>query len=41
MVRDSTKGLYEYLNSRNVELNIIDPDGDNPAYHKIKRLKTL
>ena len=41
MVRDSTKGLYEWLTDKGVELIIIDPDGDNPAYHKIKRLKTL
>ena len=41
MVKNSTKGLYEWLLSRGVELVIVDPDGDNPAYDKIKRIKTI
>jgi hypothetical protein len=41
MVAKKTKGLYEYLESRGVELTIVDPDGDNPAYDKIKRVKDI
>ena len=41
MVKNSTKGLYEWLLSKEVELVIVDPDGDNPAYEKIKRIKSL
>ena len=41
MVKDSTKGLYEWLLKKEVELVIVDPDGDNPAYEKIKRIKTI
>lgn len=41
MVKNSTKGLYKWLSNRNIELTIIDPDGDNPAYKKIPRKKTL
>lgn len=41
MVKDSTKGLYEWLLKKGVELVIVDPDGDNPAYEKIKRIKTI
>tara|TARA_B100001094_G_scaffold102640_1_gene98788 strand:- start:533 stop:1309 length:777 start_codon:yes stop_codon:yes gene_type:complete len=41
IVKDSTKGLYEWLLKKEVELVIVDPDGDNPAYKKIKRIKTI
>ena len=41
MVAKKTKGLYEYLEKQDVELVIVDPDGDNPAYDKIKRLKDI
>ena len=41
MVAKKTKGLYEYLEKRDVELVILDPDGDNPAYKEIKRLKDI
>ena len=41
MVAKRTKGLYEYLEKQDVELVIVDPDGDNPAYNKIKRLKDI
>ena len=41
MVAKKTKGLYEYLESRGAELTIVDPDGDNPAYDKIKRVKDI
>ena len=40
-VKNSTKGLYEWLLARGVELVIVDPDGDNPAYDKIKKIKTI
>jgi uncharacterized protein YciI len=38
---NSTKSIYEWLQSKEIELEIIDPYGDNPAYEKIKRIKTL
>ena len=41
MVKNSTKGLYNWLSNRNIELTIVDPDGDNPAYEEILRKKTL
>jgi hypothetical protein len=41
MVKNSTKGLYEWLTGKGIELIIVDPDSDNPAYKKIKRIKSL
>ena len=41
MVAKKTKGLYEYLEKQGVELVILDPDEDNPAYKEIKRLKDI
>lgn len=38
---NSTKSLYEWLQSKNVDLEIVDPKGNNPAYEKIKRIKTI
>ena len=41
MVAETTKGLYEWLNKQGVELVVVDPDGDNPAYEKITKVKDL
>ena len=41
IVKNSTKGLYKWLSKKGVELVIVDPDGDNPAYEKINKIKTL
>ena len=41
MVAETTKGLYEWLNKQGVELIVVDPDGDNPAYEKITKVKDL
>jgi hypothetical protein len=38
---NSTKSVYEWLQSKKVDLEIVDPNGDNPAYEKIKRIKTI
>ena len=38
---NSTKPIYEWLQSKNVDLEIVDPNGNNPAYEKIKRIKTI
>ena len=38
---NSTKSVYEWLQSKKVDLEIVDPNGDNPAYEKIKRTKTI
>ena len=38
-VIESTKELKEWLNSKNVELEVVDPNGDNPAHESIKRIK--
>jgi hypothetical protein len=40
-VIDCTKALYEWLNSKNVELLIVDPLEINPAYKEIKRIKSI
>ena len=37
----STEKLYYWLKDKNVELEIVDPHGDNPAYSKIKKIKTI
>lgn len=37
----STEVLYNWLQSKGVELEIIDPHGDNPAHKNIKKSKTL
>ena len=41
MVAETTKGLYEWWNKQGVELIVVDPDGDNPAYKEIKRLRDI
>ena len=40
-VKSATKGIYEWLESQGVEFIIVDPNGNNPAYEKIKRIKSL
>jgi hypothetical protein len=40
-VINSTKLLYEWLQNRGVNLTIIDPHNDNPAYKKIPKQSTL
>jgi hypothetical protein len=37
----STEPLYNWLQTKELELEIVDPVGNNPAYEKIKRIKTL
>jgi hypothetical protein len=37
----STEVLYNWLQSRGVELEIIDPHGDNPAFDKIKKINMI
>jgi hypothetical protein len=34
----STESLNDWLSSRNVSLNIVDPLNNNPAHHSIKRI---
>ena len=38
---NSTKSIHEWLESKKIDLEIVDPNGDNPAYKKIKRIKTI
>ena len=38
---NSTESVYKWLQSKNVDLEIVDPNGNNPAYEKIKRIKTI
>tara|TARA_R110002012_G_scaffold197760_1_gene366407 strand:+ start:183 stop:983 length:801 start_codon:yes stop_codon:yes gene_type:complete len=38
---NSTKSIYEWLKSKEIDLEIVDPYGNNPAYEKIKRIKTI
>ena len=37
----STEVLYNWLQSKGIELEIVDPHGDNPAYNKINKIKTI
>ena len=37
-VINSTKHLYEWLDKRGIELEIVDPLGNNPAYKQFKRI---
>ena len=40
-VIDCTKALHKWLDSKNVELSIVDPLEINPAYKEIKRIKSI
>jgi hypothetical protein len=37
----STEALHNWLQSKGIELEIVDPHGDNPAFNKIKKIKTI
>ncbi len=37
----STETLYNWLQSRGIELEIVDPHGDNPAFDKIKKINMI
>ncbi len=38
---NSTESLYKWLQLKSINLKIVDPIGNNPAYKKIKRIKTI